>query len=659
MHVNRLYIRNFRSIKELDLVLHPGKNVIVGRNNCGKSNIMKALDIVMGDNSPDYARSENITLNDFHTYSEAAAGKKTTTTITSELFIWCEITRGEHEELNHAELSKVYGIYRCDRDNGGNPMRFDTLPESYDDAFLFEQDECEYKRYFSPRGKRPTAFFDELDYQFQFAIGFKANRIDGKIRKEARLFYRENAGQHWKMTFKASIRTELLQSAVIPSFRDPQQQLRLTAWSWYGRLIRHLTDGHASLGELNDAYGRVSDIANGIFEGVREAVGQSTVKIAFPGTEIYFQLSPDVQTELYKSCLIYVDDGFKSLLTDKGSGIQSATIIGLFSYYVNNVDTVNAALLCVEEPELYLHPHARRVMSRRLTEFIGSRNQVILTTHSSEFLRSEGEDVHVLSVKNDKVRGTSCSTINLKRFAELSVNQAANEVFFADSVIVCEGFDEYIIRAIAQSLRPGELDEQNVTVVSVGGKDAIAKMAKLILKLGTKCYIVADFDYLLRDRSEECQHYNAKPHESIESLGAAFFQQECTFGSRGTAALAALQRHRARLKKDKPEAFYKASTLAEVEDDKASNALEAMRKSGVLILPGQIEDLCIDGTFSRERKLSLAKIFELNHRISDGESITSIFRTDEFADFFTRVLGEPKPKDDDRSVAAGREIVNE
>ena len=87
MHVSRLYIRNFRSIKELDLVLHPGKNVIVGRNNCGKSNIMKALDIVMGDASPDYARSENITLNDFHTYNEIGEEGHATSTIAAELFI--------------------------------------------------------------------------------------------------------------------------------------------------------------------------------------------------------------------------------------------------------------------------------------------------------------------------------------------------------------------------------------------------------------------------------------------------------------------------------------------------------------------------------------------------------------------------------------------
>lgn len=90
---------------------------------------------------------------------------------------------------------------------------------------------------------------------------------------------------------------------------------------------------------------------------------------------------------MYKNTIIYVDDGFRSQLTEKGSGIQSATIIGLFNYYTKNINTVTSALLCIEEPEVYLHPHARRVISDRLDDFLdGQKNQVIITTHSSEFI---------------------------------------------------------------------------------------------------------------------------------------------------------------------------------------------------------------------------------------------------------------------------------
>lgn len=105
MYLSRLYISNFRSIKELDLRFSMGKNVIVGRNNSGKSNIIKALDIVLGETSPTYVKSENISDNDFYTWKEIQDGKEVIKS-TDEIRIWCELERCEDEKLNYDELYK-------------------------------------------------------------------------------------------------------------------------------------------------------------------------------------------------------------------------------------------------------------------------------------------------------------------------------------------------------------------------------------------------------------------------------------------------------------------------------------------------------------------------------------------------------------------------
>src|ERR1700730_2227032 len=85
--VSRLYIVNYRSIRELDLHFAKGKNVIIGRNNCGKSNIVRALHIVLGETSPTYQKSENITLGDFHSWKEKQ-GEDLVSRSANELFIW-------------------------------------------------------------------------------------------------------------------------------------------------------------------------------------------------------------------------------------------------------------------------------------------------------------------------------------------------------------------------------------------------------------------------------------------------------------------------------------------------------------------------------------------------------------------------------------------
>ena len=46
--VERITIRNFRGIQELDLRLQPGLTLLVGRNNAGKSRILRALHVAMG-----------------------------------------------------------------------------------------------------------------------------------------------------------------------------------------------------------------------------------------------------------------------------------------------------------------------------------------------------------------------------------------------------------------------------------------------------------------------------------------------------------------------------------------------------------------------------------------------------------------------------------
>jgi putative ATP-dependent endonuclease of OLD family len=49
IHIKELYIKNFRSIEEEKIEFNKGLNILVGPNNAGKSNIMEAIDLLLGD----------------------------------------------------------------------------------------------------------------------------------------------------------------------------------------------------------------------------------------------------------------------------------------------------------------------------------------------------------------------------------------------------------------------------------------------------------------------------------------------------------------------------------------------------------------------------------------------------------------------------------
>lgn len=652
MYLSRLYIKNFRSIKELDLRFSRGKNVIVGRNNAGKSNIIKALDIVLGENSPTYAKSENITEKDFFTWKENVDGKENVRSA-DELYIWCELEREETEDLNYDEMYKCFGFYKHthivrwnksgrksvpEKEEVRIPHR--SLPSDYDSIFGTDENNNQ-DTYINPKLRNQKTFEAEFENKYIFAYAFYACKAgEGQIYKDIRFLYRENKTKDWVLAFKAPIRNEFLQSAIIPSFRDPQNQLRLTSWSWFGKLCKHFTDHHRRIPELQQAFQTVKSIADEIFTDVNRTVSQSSLEVAFPGTTIHFQFGAEQRTDIYKDCLIYIDDGFKSPLVDKGSGIQSSTIIGLFNYYVKNINAKTSALLCIEEPEIYLHPHARRVISDRLDDFLdGNKNQVILTTHSAEFIRTTSASFNLtLVTKGDK--GTKAINVNIREFKHLLIDNNQNELFFADKVIICEGYDAYLLRAIANELFPKKLDEQNISVLSTNGKNDIHTLAKFTTKLGIKTFLMADFDYLLRDKSEERKKYDAKCRASILSLPLNFFTQPCTFDSNGSKVYSRIARLRNRLKKYCEVHFYTGKTATCFGEQDVYDLLKELRQNGICILSGEIEHLSKDPSFMKagKRKLGLDQIYDLNARINNGQKITDLIETSEIGEFLEVVF---------------------
>ena len=97
MHIAKIEVSNFRSLKNVTVDLRPGLNVLVGRNNSGKTNLFAAIRHAIG---PAGARGEApwVSRDDFHKPSEKAKPAKTITiTLT-------------FEELTEAQRAHFYEI---------------------------------------------------------------------------------------------------------------------------------------------------------------------------------------------------------------------------------------------------------------------------------------------------------------------------------------------------------------------------------------------------------------------------------------------------------------------------------------------------------------------------------------------------------------------
>jgi len=310
MYLSRLFIENFRSIKKIDLSFGDGKNVIIGRNNAGKSNIVRALDLVLGEGSPTYARSENVTIDDFYTWRDSDADDAPVY-ISDDLVIWCELTRSDDEDLNYDELYKCFGfkVHASDVRWEGTagkkkaiitPERFPAtnVPDQIRSIFEINEDDAK-TGYVNPKLRNQKTYEDEFEPCTCFAYVFYARHSEnGRIEKLIRFLYREDDQHDWMLAFSASIRTELLQSAIIPSFRDPQSQLRLSSWTWFGKLMRHLVGKHEDSDDLKAALNQVREVSKTIFQEVQAEIDQSALSVAFPGTRLSIQLAADTKSNL-------------------------------------------------------------------------------------------------------------------------------------------------------------------------------------------------------------------------------------------------------------------------------------------------------------------------------------------------------------------------
>ena len=166
-------------------------------------------------------------------------------------------------------------------------------------------------------------------------------------------------------------------------------------------------------------------------------------------------------------------------LTELGSGLQS-----LLDLAVQQSDVVDGArtLLVIEEPESFLHPSAQRVVTRSLLGADESKT-LIVTTHSSVVV-DEARYGDVVICRNQRFYYPKArATPEREEINSALLSSQGAEMLFARSVLLVEGesdrlFFEKLRRRLAEVDATGSTDE--LFVVAVGGKQSFGPWLKLL-----------------------------------------------------------------------------------------------------------------------------------------------------------------------------------
>ena len=454
MKIERVRIQNFRSIRDLTF-LTGDLCALIGGNNAGKSNLLKAINLVLGDRWPSVRQIDDA---DFFGCDPTAEIAVT---------IWFDETREVRGDV-------------------GDPVPFSGI------CFRVS------------RYKRRSGKHQQGDLRSEFCcVGDNGEAVEVLKRPN------QSARPYPKPAPVSTAIREQLPTVFIDIDRSARYHLSGSQWSILGRLLREVSNSLKSDATRFALFREKFDEARSIirtpeFEGLEKTVlEQLEAHTGLSGVRVIFDdMDP---LNLYKSFSVLFQDEQTPVPVDAtrmGSGIQSAVVISLLQAY-RELRKENAVLL-FEEPEFFLHPHGRRHLYRLLCDLADSGTQILYTTHSQDLVDLTRMDC-VRLVTNTTTDGTQAApptkaalsddwrtTLNIAR----QFGSPRDEIFFADSVVLTEGVTEQAtIRILAEMMpTPLDLDRNNCSVIEVGGKPSLPLMIRIVRALRKPMLVIYDTD---------------------------------------------------------------------------------------------------------------------------------------------------------------------
>lgn len=345
MKITRLHIKNFKSVRELTIEDIEDVLILVGRNNAGKSVMLDAIRAVSGD----YAVSDR----DFHEHEGNI-------NISIRLLI-------AKEDLEYMHGKGIMGNYK-----------------SFD---LWKKNFCQKL----PSYKENDAKDGELEFEYVYGR-------DGIVRYKDG--YRKN-NQYIRQIFpkiyfvdhnrnKGDIKEDLIllqQDAGLQALRENRcifddKRGCSQCFECIG-VINKKTPQELTLMESSRLLQyklfnlRLNDFANRLNRYFRKNGARSQeihYEIKFDADEI-FQIDTIVKMKNLRR---------EGTLDSLGEGLKSIYILSLLETYVETKD-IAPYIIMIEDPEIYLHPHLKKVASEILYR-LSKKNQVIFSTHEPEML---------------------------------------------------------------------------------------------------------------------------------------------------------------------------------------------------------------------------------------------------------------------------------
>jgi len=407
-------------------------NILIGQNNSGKSNILKFLkehyvdlvNVIRGRKPP-----SELKFSELDTYKGPEQSS---------------FQFGIGLNLEGPKYSAIKDMISHRR---GEDQRRDELIDRLISAKLFTD------------GSRAAFFIYQPQSSFKSGYAFSPDWIKKIIQEnilspeEWRYLWSQSTGtsggsleNHWipeSLKHLSPVNIEIPKIEMIPAIRKVSQTVATPDYSGEGIIHSLAKIQNPSYNEphLRKSFDQINEFA-------REVLGNNSVSIEIP----------------YQRDMINVYMDGKTLPLDSmGTGVHEVIILAAAATVLKN------HVLCIEEPELHLHP----VLQKKLICYLLEKtdNQYIISTHSAHFM--DTPNAAVFHIKYDKGNSIIESAISPKEKSTIcnDLGYRASDLLQSNSIIWVEGpSDRIYLNHWLQSIDPSLIEGIHYSIMFYGGR---------------------------------------------------------------------------------------------------------------------------------------------------------------------------------------------
>lgn len=465
MRVHSILANNYRPFATLEEMRLGALATIVGQNDAGKSNVLRALELffegtpkieeddVHDGAGPDEDVVIELAFSSLPEKTELEEGIETT--LQDEMLV---------DTDGHLRLRKIYPR--------SNLKKFEVT--------LITED------FTDDRFAGLAALNEKSLNEYCASVGIEVTRsgrgITNKSKREAlRAKAREEGVQLGRRELSLTTKDELWKriGSLLPEFELFETDTRLgvgetTFQSKFRPIVKAAAEEVDVVGARNAFTGAIGEALQGEVDEIFERLQRHTD--AFAGLTVKPQFSWDkaVTFEIFGKD----QDGVDKSLEQRGSGMRRLLMVAFFEYMAEKGrQREGDFIFAVEEPENCLHPGLQRELASSFRQLADEGYQVIVTSHSPVFAgASPIEDLALVKRTAGVARAIQTPDLDLSDVAsELGVEPADQITAYHACVFVEGPCDISSWKAIAAKLKEGgradaDFDDKNIGLILTGGE---------------------------------------------------------------------------------------------------------------------------------------------------------------------------------------------